>query len=387
LNNHAHPILAAMVRVTSISMLTSATAFYVLSPQMPPVTRQYMHMSAADGSVPQHLSFEETLRMLHRAPEAADEQQWRLRKSTTEAFATTGDFGSSSVYLVGVGPGDPELLTVKALKLMSTANLVLYDRLISPEVLRLVNPEAAMLYVGKEAGLHTRRQEEIHELLLQFASSGRTVVRLKGGDPTVFGRGGEELEYLEQQGVRVHIVPGITAASGIAACLRLPLTHRDFADSVRFITGHARSECNVPVRERYNWAQLADNKTTLVIYMGLSTLDEFACGLIDAGLSEQTPAVAVQDGTTATQRVVRAELGSLASRVEQAGLRSPTLVVLGGVVSLMSQDYAHPDVAARMIELTAEQAQSLVRCVSRRTVVAKPKAQEESGDGADGFAA
>jgi len=280
------------------------------------------------------------------------------------------------VFLVGVGPGDVELLTVKAVRLMASADLVLYDRLISPEILSLVNPNAAMLYVGKEAGLHTRPQEEIHELMLQFASSGRTVLRLKGGDPTVFGRGGEELEYLEERGVPVHVVPGITAAAGIAANLRVPLTHRDYADSVRFITGHARSECTSTVQERYDWTHLADPKTTLVIYMGLSTLGELAAGLVEAGLSADTPAVAVQDGTTHTQRVVAAPLSSLAAEVEQAELRSPTLIIIGSVVSLLNQEESAEVCGAALdaqalcstttAMLTAEQALQLVERVHPR---------------------
>ena len=252
----------------------------------------------------------------------------------------------ATVYLVGVGPGDVELLTVKALRLMREADLVLYDRLIAPEILELVGDDASMLYVGKEAGLHTRPQEEIHQLLYHFAESGKTVVRLKGGDPTVFGRGGEEMEYLETQGVRVRVVPGITAASGIAASLGVPLTHRDHADSVRFITGHARSECSLPVEERYPWHQLADPKTTLVIYMGLSTLPDLAAGLVGAGLDPSTPAVAVQDGTTPTQRLVAARLDELPAQVEEAGLRSPTLVVIGSVVSLLDADAAAAAAAA-----------------------------------------
>jgi len=272
---------------------------------------------------------------------------------------------SSAVYLVGVGPGDVELLTVKAVRLMASADLVLYDRLISPEILSLVNPSAAMLYVGKEAGLHTRPQEEIHELMLEFASSGRTVLRLKGGDPTVFGRGGEEFEYLERRGVPVHIVPGITAAAGIAAGLRVPLTHRDYADSVRFVTGHARSECTATVQERYDWAHLADPKTTLVIYMGLSTLPELTAGLVEAGLSPDTPAVAVQDGTTHTQRVVAAPISSLAAEVEQAGLRSPTLVLIGSVISLLDVEASAEKAlgSTSAITLTAEQTRELVERV------------------------
>ena len=221
---------------------------------------------------------------------------------------------------------------------MQVADLVLYDRLISHEVLQLVNPSAKMLYVGKEAGLHTRSQDQIHELLLRFATSGKIVLRLKGGDPTVFGRGGEEFDYLEQRGVPVEIVPGITAASGISACLRMPLTHREFADSVHFVTGHARSENSVPVCERYDWSHLVNGRTTLVIYMGLSTLSELATHLIDAGLPPNTPSVAVQDGTTLSQKVVRAPLCELQESVERASLRSPTLILVGQVVSLMPLD-------------------------------------------------
>lgn len=273
------------------------------------------------------------------AAEAAAEQ--RLRRTRVDADAALDATAPvSSVYLVGVGPGDVELLTMKALRLMRSADLVLYDRLISPEVLSLVSEEAAMLYVGKEMGLHTRPQEEIHRLLHLYATSGKTVVRLKGGDPTVFGRGGEELEYLEARGVPVQIVPGITAASGIAAALRVPLTHRDYADSVRFVTGHARSDNSAPVAERYAWEVLADPSQTLVVYMGLSTLPQFAEGLMSAGLPGSTPAVAVQDGTTSTQRVVDASLGELASAVESAGLKSPTLIIIGKVISLLQRGRA-----------------------------------------------
>ncbi|KAL3914305.1 MAG: hypothetical protein SGPRY_007670, partial [Prymnesium sp.] len=310
------------------------------------------------------LPFDETLKMLHSSKEAASDQQMRLRKTELPADAMLQSPSTPpTVFLVGVGPGDVELLTLKALRVMGSADLVLYDRLISPEILSLVNPEAAMLYVGKESGLHTRPQEEIHELLLQFAMDGKTVCRLKGGDPTVFGRGGEEMEYLEAHGVSVAVVPGITAASGIAANLGVPLTHRDHADAVRFVTGHARSECTDDVQDRYSWQVLADPKCTLVIYMGLSTLPDLAKGLLGAGLPEDTPAVAVQDGTTPTQRVVAAQLGSLHDDVSAAGLRSPTLVIIGQVVSLLRERGASSaaEVLAqstaeggRTLELTAE---------------------------------
>jgi uroporphyrin-III C-methyltransferase len=215
-----------------------------------------------------------------------------------------------------------------------------------------------MLYVGKECGVGknaTAQQELIHQLLLRFALSGKTVVRLKGGDPTVFGRGGEEMEYLERHGVRVQVVPGITAASGIAANLGVPLTHRDHANSVRFVTGHARAECKISSKERYPWKQLVDPKTTLVIYMGLGTLPELAAGLVEAGLSPDTPAVAVQDGTTPTQRVVTAQIDKLSEAVLEAKLRSPTLVLIGSVVSLMDKDAIQGKAAiARITASTSE---------------------------------
>ena len=321
-----------------------------------------LHMCAPPPAAFDEQPLEQLNSLLHTSVEAAAAQQQRLRKvdaidgsvdGCTDTAPTTAPLASprapSAVHLVGVGPGDVELLTVKALRLMSSADLVLYDRLISPEVLGLVNPSAAMLYVGKEKGLHTRKQDEIHALLLHFATAGRTVVRLKGGDPTVVGRGGEELDFLERQGVKVHVVPGITAASGIAARLGVPLTHRDHADSVRFITGHARSESTASLDERYPWAQLADARTTLVIYMGLSTLPDLAEGLVHAGLDAATPAVAVQDGTTPTQRVVSAPLGEIAERVLEAELRSPTLVVIGSVVSLLAADAEHEHALAEAL--------------------------------------
>jgi uroporphyrin-III C-methyltransferase len=316
---------------------------------------------------------------LHSAERAAADQQGRLRKgplppptprkapSLDDALR---DGALSPVYLVGVGPGDVELLTIKALRLMQRADLVLYDRLIAPEILELVGPQARMLYVGKEAGLHTRKQDEIHALLLHFASTGRTVVRLKGGDPTVFGRGGEEMEYLAAKGVDTRIVPGITAAAGIAAGLGLPLTHRDFADSVRFITGHARSENSAPVDERYPWAQLADPSTTLVIYMGLATLPELAAGLLHAGLSRETPAVAVQDGTTVTQRVVAAPLHALPGAVAAAELRSPTLVLIGNIVSLLDGEATASE--AHAVPLRAADVLRSVQQARSRDPTAKP---------------
>lgn len=238
-----------------------------------------------------------------------------------------------TVHLVGTGPGDPGLLTLRAVQLMQTADVVLYDRLVSEDILQMVHPGALLVYVGKQRSFHTRTQDEIHELLLQFAGQGATVLRLKGGDPYVFGRGGEEAQYLEARGVRVKVVPGITAASGISAELGIPLTHRGLATSVRFLTGHSReggeSELDGTVA-----ASGADPHTTLVVYMGLSTLPTLTAQLAASGLSMDTPAVAVERGTTPEQRAVYAPLHGLQAAVVDAALVSPTLIVIGQVVSL-----------------------------------------------------
>ncbi|KAJ7299608.1 hypothetical protein O6H91_02G011000 [Diphasiastrum complanatum] len=236
-----------------------------------------------------------------------------------------------NVFLVGTGPGDPQLLTLKALLLMQKADLVLYDRLVSTDILDMVHAGARLLYVGKTSGYHSRTQEEIHQLLLSFAEAGATVVRLKGGDPLVFGRGGEEMDFLQDQGIQVKIVPGITAASGIAAELGIPLTHRGAANSVRFLTGHSRKGGTDPL---YVAAQAADPDSTLVIYMGLQTLPGLAAKLLANGLPPDTPAVAVERGTTSQQRTVFACLKDLPSEVELVELVSPTLIIIGQVVML-----------------------------------------------------
>uniref|UniRef100_A0A0D9V382 uroporphyrinogen-III C-methyltransferase n=1 Tax=Leersia perrieri TaxID=77586 RepID=A0A0D9V382_9ORYZ len=242
-----------------------------------------------------------------------------------------GGGGPGRVALVGTGPGDPELLTLKAVRAIEAADLVLYDRLVSNDVLDLVGESARLLYVGKTAGYHSRTQEEIHELLLSFAEAGANVVRLKGGDPLVFGRGGEEMDFLQQQGIRVEVIPGITSASGIAAELGIPLTHRGVATSVRFLTGHSRNGGPDPL---YVAENAADPDTTLVVYMGLSTLPSLAPKLMKHGLPPDTPAVAVERGTTPQQRMVFSMLKDLVNEVKSADLVSPTLIIIGKVVAL-----------------------------------------------------
>ncbi len=236
----------------------------------------------------------------------------------------------AAVYLVGAGPGDPDLLTVKALKALKEADVVVYDRLVSPEVLDLVGPGIARIFVGKTASNHHLPQEEINDLLVKLAQGNHTVVRLKGGDPFIFGRGSEEAEELARRGVRFEVVPGVTAASGINAALGIPLTHRGLSTGVRFVTGHARAGEELEL----NWKSLADEQTTIVFYMGLSSLPDISKNLIEQGLSADTPAAAVSRGTTEDQRQCVSTLAELPLMVKDLELPSPVLLIVGKVVSL-----------------------------------------------------
>ncbi|MBK6982400.1 MAG: uroporphyrinogen-III C-methyltransferase [Betaproteobacteria bacterium] len=233
------------------------------------------------------------------------------------------------VFLVGTGPGDPELLTVKALRLIREAEVVLYDNLVSAEIMALVPAATERIYVGKKRSDHTMRQEAINELLVTQARRGRRVVRLKAGDPFVFGRGGEEIETLGASGVRFEVVPGITAALGAASYAGIPLTHRDYAQSCVFVTGNTQDgSLNV------DWAAIVRPRQTVVIYMGFQNLAELCHELVAHGLSPSTPAALVQQATTSAQRVVSADLATLADRAHEAGLKPPTLIIVGEVVKL-----------------------------------------------------
>ncbi len=233
------------------------------------------------------------------------------------------------VAIIGAGPGDPELLTLKAHRLLCAAEAVVYDRLIPPELLDLIPKGAARFFAGKSCKQHVMTQEEINELLVSLARAGRKAVRLKGGDPFIFGRGGEEAEYLAKHNIVFDIVPGISSASGCSAYAGIPLTHRDLASSVRYITGH----CKNPDTE-FDWPSLADASSTLVVYMGLANLPIIARKLIEYGLPENFPAAAIQDGTTPQQRVIVSTLKNIASDVKAAQLEPPTLLIIGRVVSL-----------------------------------------------------
>jgi uroporphyrin-III C-methyltransferase/precorrin-2 dehydrogenase/sirohydrochlorin ferrochelatase/uroporphyrin-III C-methyltransferase len=234
------------------------------------------------------------------------------------------------VYLVGAGPGDPDLLTVKAHRLLTTADVVVYDRLVSENIINVIPQGVKCIYVGKKTGRHTVPQDEINELLVTIASSGRNVVRLKGGDPFIFGRGSEEAVYLAQHRITFEIVPGITAASACCAYAGIPLTHRGLAQGVKFISGHGRND--EPLE--YDWDNLADPSTTLVIYMGVANLEEICLRLIQAGLDGNTPAAAIENGTTTSQRRCIAMLESLSQQIQTEGFASPVMIVIGQVVSL-----------------------------------------------------
>ncbi len=240
--------------------------------------------------------------------------------------------GRGCVQLVGAGPGDPELLTLRAVRLLAQADVVVYDHLVSPQVLAFAAPQAERLYAGKQLNHHSLPQLEINELLVRLARQGRRVVRLKGGDPFVFGRGGEEAQALAAQGIDFEVVPGITAACGVSSYAGIPLTHRDHAQSCLFVTGHLKDGS-----ADLDWAALTRARQTVVIYMGLGALPEICAQLVRHGQSPDMPAAVVQQGTTPDQRVVTGTLSDLEQRVAAAGLVSPCLIIVGEVVRLRDE--------------------------------------------------
>lgn len=233
------------------------------------------------------------------------------------------------VYLVGAGPGDPDLLTVRALRLMQRADVVVYDRLVDPQILELTRRDAARIYVGKRRSDHTLPQEEISELLARLAGEGKRVLRLKGGDPFIFGRGGEEIETLAEHGIPFQVCPGITAAAGCSAYSGIPLTHRDHAQACIFVTAQGKNGA-----VDLDWNVLLQPRQTVAIYMGLAHLDELMREFIARGAAPDTPAAVVDNGTRRGQRVVTGTLGTLGARVREAGLRGPTIIIVGSVVAL-----------------------------------------------------
>ncbi|MES2500977.1 MAG: siroheme synthase CysG [Pseudomonadota bacterium] len=262
-------------------------------------------------------------RVLSGQEQAAREQ---LANLISDADVTKNQ---GEVFLVGGGPGDPDLLTFRALRLMQQCDVCVYDKLVSPEVMELVRRDAELIYVGKSRDQHTMPQEEINDLLAKLAMQGKRVLRLKGGDPFIFGRGGEEIETLMQHGVPFQVVPGITAANGVSSYAGIPLTHRDYAQACLFITGHLKDGTL-----DLDWVAMSRPRQTVVIYMGLVGLKEICEKLIEHGVPATMPVAVVQQGTTQRQKVVTATLADLAEKVAMAEMKPPCLTIIGEVVQL-----------------------------------------------------
>jgi uroporphyrin-III C-methyltransferase/precorrin-2 dehydrogenase/sirohydrochlorin ferrochelatase len=242
---------------------------------------------------------------------------------------------NTQVFLVGGGPGDPDLLTIKALRIMQTADVIVYDALITNEILSLCRQDAEYISVGKKAGNHTLPQEQINQLLVDLAKTGKVICRLKGGDPYIYGRGGEEAQLLAKNNIAYQVIPGITAAAACSAAVGIPLTHRDYAQSLQFVTGHLKKATDTS--SDTNWQSLASANQTLVIYMGIIQSPEIKSQLIKHGRAADTPVAIIEKGTRPDQRVVIGTLNTLDELVQTHQIGSPALIIVGEVVNLYEQ--------------------------------------------------
>ena len=243
---------------------------------------------------------------------------------------------TGKVFLIGAGPGDPELLTLRALRMLRDADVVVYDRLVSREILDLASDRAEFVFVGKSPDNHPVPQEKINEILADLALKGRTVARLKGGDPLIFGRGSEEAAHLRTFGIDVEYAPGITAAQGAASVSGIPLTHRGLSTGVRYVTGHRQANGTLDL----DWKSLASEDTTLVVYMGVANMGQIAMRLVAEGMDKSTPVAAIAQATQPDERRVYSTLGDVALDIRNAGLKAPVLFIIGKVVAL-AEEWPH----------------------------------------------
>lgn len=238
---------------------------------------------------------------------------------------------SGKVYLVGAGPGDEKLITLRAIELLKKADIVLYDRLVSKKILSMIPKKTEKVYVGREVGDDYKHQNSTNELMLNFAKKKKNIVRLKGGDPIIFGRGGEEAEFLIKHKIKCEIVPGITSGIGSAIYSGIPLTHRKYASSVVFVTGHEDPEKK---KESVKWQKLAKSVDTIVIMMGLSRIDIICKELVKGGLAKNTPAAVIQNGTTPKHKILKGTISNIAKKVKQQKIKPPSIIIIGKVVDL-----------------------------------------------------
>jgi uroporphyrin-III C-methyltransferase/precorrin-2 dehydrogenase/sirohydrochlorin ferrochelatase len=325
----ASPVLARLLRARLESFIPAA---YGRLAQLVDDYRQHVKQRFSD--VDQRRYFWESILQGRVAELLFAGQEELARNALQEAIDDAGENYETSgeVYLVGAGPGDPDLITFRALRLMQQADVVVYDRLVSQSILDMVRRDADMIYAGKARDKHTLSQESINQLLVRLAKEGKRVLRLKGGDPFIFGRGGEEIETLAQEGIPFQVVPGITAASGCASYAGIPLTHRDYAQSCTFVTGHLK-DGSVDL----DWDKLAKPAQTIVFYMGMHSISVISKQLIAHGLSADTPVALVQQGTTPDQRVYIETLDSLPTLGDRHTVKPPTIIIVGEVVSLHSK--------------------------------------------------